>query len=209
MVEKWHAPHEPVPAWLDASKEVPASTPGAPAPREPFVRASMAALLALGCTEAQAAQVVANAVNETGWGKHYGAFNLGGWKITPAYAREHPGAAWWRAPGNRSSGDPPWCYYRAFASLADFYSAWLTHFVPCPDVTPPYPGYARTGELFWTGGPWFSELILVGYKGEVTRNKLLELRRAHRPDSEHPSVRDHESIVRSVLAMWHSRPVTP
>lgn len=206
MPEKWNEPRGVPPSWLNAACEVPASTPGAPEHGAPFVVASMRALIDLGCSEAQAAQVTANAVNETGWGRSYGAFNLGGWKITPGHAKAHPNAKWWRAPGNRSSGDPPWCYYRAFDSLEAFYAEWLTHFVPRPDAeAPPYPGYARTGQIFWSGGAWFAELIMVGYKGSVTRKRLVDLRAAHRPDSEHPSIRDHESIVRSVLAMWAKR----
>lgn len=206
MVDKWNLPAGTIPAWLDPASEV-KTEEAKPGVRGPFVIACMEALIRLGCSETQAAEVAANAINETGWGRSYRAWNLGGWKITKAYTTDHPNAPWWRAPGNKSSGDAPWCYYRAFDSLQDFLREWLEHFTPRPSADAPYPGYRRTGELFWAGGPWFPELILVGYKGAVTKARLVANRRAGKPDATHPSVRDHQSIVQSVLVIWHARTV--
>lgn len=73
--------------------------------------------------------------------------NCGGWKITAGYVRDfkraNPGAspAWWRAPGNRGSGDPPWCYYRAFPSFEAYFAEWIVHFVPRVTDPKPYPRY--------------------------------------------------------------------
>lgn len=189
MPEKWNLPPEPVPSWLDPHAEL-VGDEQRPESGAPFVIASMRACLALGLDARQAAGVVANAINESAWGRSYRGWNCGGWKITASYAKAHPHAPWWRAPGNRSSGDAPWCYYRVFASLEDYYREWCEHFVPRPDAVPPYPGYKHCGDLFWRGGQWFPALVAVGYKGPVTK--------------EHPakSIEEHESLVRSALTIF-------
>lgn len=203
MPTKWNEPPEPIPSWLDPSAEV-TSTPGErPASHGPFVVAAMRACLALRLTPRQAAGVVANAINEASWGRKYRAWNLGGWKITRRYAAKHPGAPWWRAPGNKSSGDKPWCYYRAFPSMEAYFAEWVEHFVPKPGVDRDGDGdideddergrsslYRAAGDAFWSGGEWFPLLIQGGYKGRVTKAN---------PDG---SIREHASLVRSALRMW-------
>lgn len=193
---KWNEPPEPVPLWLDPAAEVTEETGPRPAPRGPFVVAAMKACLALDCDPAQAAGVVANSINETGWGRSYRAYNCGGWKITPRYVKgfkaAHPNESprWWRAPGNRTSGDPPWCYYRAFPSFEAYFEEWIAHFVPRPGESAPYPAYTRAGELFWSGEDWFPALISAGYKGSVTKAK---------PER---SIREHDALVVTALRMW-------
>ena len=204
---KWDLPPEPIPSWLDPATEITRVEGTRPAKGPPFVVAVMTACLALGCTPRQAADVTANAINETGWGGKYAGWNLGGWKIrkpyVDAYKKLHGVCPpWSRAPGNKSSGDPPWCYYRAFPSLESYLRAWMEHFVPKPDDPKLYPGYATAGTMFWAGeAAWFEELIVVGYKGDRTRERLVELRAQHRA-AEHPSVKAHRSLVRDALAMW-------
>lgn len=193
---KWDLPPEPIPLWLDAASEVTAESGARPAPRGPFVVAAMEACLALGCDAKQAAGVVANSINETGWGRSYRAYNCGGWKITASYVREfkkhRPGEspAWWRAPGNKGSGDPPWCYYRAFPSFEAYFAEWIEHFVPRLDGAKPYARYERAGERFWADGDWFPSLIAAGYKGPVTQ--------------AHPAgaIREHDALALTALRMW-------
>lgn len=203
MPRKWDLPPEPVPSWLDPSKEVTERSGDRPAEGGPFVVAAMKAVLALGVTPHQAAGVVANAINETGWGAKYKAWNCGGWKITRKYAERHPGALWWRAPGNRDAGDKPWCYYRAFESFNGYFGEWVEHFVPKPGIDRDGDGdvdeddergrsslYREAGDKFWAGENWFPSLIQGGYKGPVTKA---------RPAG---SIREHASLVRSALTRW-------
>jgi hypothetical protein len=193
---KWDLPPEPIPVWLDPAREVTEETGVRPAPRGPFVVAAMVACLALGCDAKQAAGVVANSINETGWGRSYRAYNCGGWKITARYVRDfkkaRPGESptWWRAPGNRGSGDPPWCYYRAFPSFEAYFAEWIEHFVPPATGPKPYPRYQRTGERFWAGEDWFPALVAVGYKGPVTQAKPAR------------AIREHDLLALTALRMW-------
>lgn len=201
------SPYNGPPSWLDPNAELPLDKSPRFLDRVVFVHACMTALLALGCDVYQAASVTANACNEAGWGPSCWYGNAGGWKITKAYAdaykaRERKPAPFWKARGNVNSGDADWCFYRAFPSLQDFLREWLEHFVPRPGATAPYSGYTRTGELFWSGGEWFPALVMVGYKGAVTKARLVEIRRAGRTDSEHGSTREHAMLSASVLILW-------
>lgn len=179
------------PSWLDPAGEV--TGPGDPRPARgrPFVRACFDALRALGCSEAQAVEVCAVMALETGWGAKYRGWNLGGVKATAAWAREEPNGKWWRAPGHVASGDKPEVYYRAYPSMQAFLSYWLTHFAPRPEGPWPYPGYREAGRVFWSADPsgFVAALIRRGYRGPVT---------ARKPAA---SLRDHESIVRTVRRM--------
>jgi hypothetical protein len=192
---KWDLPPEPIPYWLDAAAEVTEETGARPAPRGPFVVAALEACLAQGCSAMQAAGITANSINETGWGRYYTAFNCGGWKITAGYVRDfkkaNPGKSprWWRAPGNRSAADPPWCYYRAFESFQGYFAEWIEKFVPQPG-TAAGGRYEATGDAFWNGGDWFSHLIAAGYKGPVTKANPVG------------SIREHDALRVTALRMW-------
>lgn len=206
-MRKFNIPFTGPPAWLDPAAEVPMRGEGF-ADRNDFCLRTMGMLLALGLTARQSAEVAANTAGETAWGESWWCGNGGGWKITAAFAREHKArtgkpAPWWKSPGNVDSADSPWCFYRVFPSAQDFLRAWCEHYVPRPGAAAPYPAYQKAGAAFWRGDEeWFSELILAGYKGAPSRKRLRELRAEHRPDSMHPSVRDHASMSRDILTRW-------
>lgn len=208
MPRKFDEVYRGPPSWLDPDKELSLEKSPTYPTRAAFVIATMEHLLKAGLLPRQAAGVVANAANESGWGRHCFWGNSGGWKITQAYATEYKrrtGEApfWWKARGNVDSADQPWCFYRAFDSLGAFLDEWCTHFVPRPEVAaPPYPGYKRCGQQFWNGGPWFPELILVGYKGGPSKLKMKAARFAGLPDTTHPSVRDHEIMTKDCLEIY-------
>lgn len=163
-MEKWNLPPEKPPFWLDPGVELIANPPPI-APGE-FVVLCVEAMPDLpGLDIVKRLDVAANAVVETGWGKHRKGKNLGGWKITKGSAG--PGVPWFRAKGNKTSGDPPWCYYRVFASEQDFFAQWIARFVPRD--APKGHRYKTCGEQFWAGEPWFDDLIAAGYKGENTK----------------------------------------
>lgn len=196
MPVKWDLPPTLPPFWLDQSAEVTLAPP--PMTKSEFV---------LKCYDEMRrafpdmdpllqSQVVANAVVETGWGEHRKGNNLGGWKITKKTAG--PGVPWFRARGNKApgatpedfkGGDPPWCYYRVFPSFAAYITAWVKTFVP-EDGT---GRYARCGESFWLGEPWFDDLIEAGYKGENTK--------------AHPwkSIQELNTIAETVATYWIQR----
>lgn len=198
------------PPWLDPAREQPLTLSPTYAHRSAFIAAAMRALLALGCSPAQAAAVTANACGEAAWGRACWWGNAGGWKITEAFVRgyraSHGGECppWWKARGNVASADAAWCFYRAFASLEAFLGEWLTHFVPRPEVAaPPYPGYRATGAAFWRDDPrWFGELILAGYKGSPSKLRMKALRAVGADDARHPSVREHRLIAHEVVEVW-------
>lgn len=205
MPRKSTAPFTGPPAWLDPAAERPL-TREAFADRNDFCISTMHDLLSLGLTPAQAADVAANTAGETAWGRAWICCNGGGWKITRSYAEAHKArtgspAPWWKARGNVDSADSPWCFYRVFDSRSAFLREWLEQFVPKPG-TRPGALYDATGRAFWSGGGWFGELILAGYKGSPSKKRLRELRAEHRPDALHPSVRDHASMARDILTRW-------
>ena len=184
MSGKWNLPPQPLPSWLSPGLETTEGhrdmTPG------DFTAECVCELLDCGVSITQAIEVCANTLNETGHGRYYRANNLGGWKITPGV-----GGKWWRAPGNRApgatwaghegatvtnlkGGDPPWCYYRAFASFGEYFKQWLKLFVPKPGTVSQRHRYYKTGVAFWSEdsavfSTWFRELCLAGYKGARTK----------------------------------------
>lgn len=190
-MEKWTGELADPPFWLDARLEVTSRNDAPKLPTPEFLVQSVAALRAAGCDLDQALDVTANAVNETGWGKHYRGWNLGGWKITKGTANEPDGSPrrWFRALGNKSSQDAQTCFYRAFTSLQAFYEAWLLQFVPKHGTG----RYAKTGQEFWAKRPWFDDLIAAGYKGVVTQRN---------PD---PSIREHAKIKGRVIVFCAQR----
>ena len=192
-MEKWTGPMQAPPFWLVPALEVTEDSEPPKMSRSEFILRCIAALLSLGCDIDQAFGVVANAINETGWGRFYRAFNLGGWKIWKFSSTNADGTPrrWWRALGNKGSGDPQTCFYRAFASLEEFLSEWLKTFVP--KVNPgkkPNGRYWKTGQQFWAGEEWFDDLIEAGYKGDVTK--------------AHPrgSIESHHQIIKTLTVVY-------
>lgn len=197
---KWDLPPEPIPSWLLAENEVTDNPPKLT--KSEFILQSLKALILLGCSIEGAFGVLANAINESAWGQSYKAHNVGGWKMYKPAARDALGRPrkWWRAPGNKApgatvhdlkGGDPPWCLYRAFESLEDYYRSWLKVYVPkTPPGEQPNGAYGKTGQQFWTGEEWFDDLIAAGYKGRNTRE---------RPGG---SIAEHNSIVHTLRTYW-------
>jgi len=190
-MEKWTGELQAPPFWLNPALEVTSANDAPKLSVAEFLIQSVDALRAAGCSFDQAVNVTANAVNETGWGRYYRGWNLGGWKITKGTANNPDGTPrrWFRALGNKSSGDPQTCFYRAFGSLQEFYEAWLLQFVPKHGTG----RYKKTGEQFWAGEEWFDDLIAAGYKGDVTRR------------NPRPSMAAHEKIIGSVVTYYCQR----
>jgi hypothetical protein len=189
---KWTGPLQDPPFWLDRNREITAAMEPPKMLKGAFVVACILALLALGLTFDQALGIAANTMNETGWGRFYRAFNLGGWKVFKGTSHDPDGTPrfWWRALGNKSSGDPQTCFYRAFRSLEEFFAEWVAWFVPKPGAAGSKGRYGKTGAEFWSGNEWFDDLIAAGYKGEVTK--------LH-PDG---SMHEHENIEHALLVFW-------
>lgn len=187
-MEKWTGDLAPPPFWLVPSMEVTGASEPAKLPRGPFVIRCIRALLNLGCDIDQALGVAANTMNETGWGRFYRAWNLGGWKITKGTSTNSDGTPrqWWRALGNKSSGDPQTCFYRAFSSAEKYFEEWLKTFVPKAGTG----RYAKCGQQFWAGEEWFDDLIAAGYKGAVTQRNPT------------PSIREHEQIIKTLVVIY-------
>jgi peptidoglycan hydrolase-like protein with peptidoglycan-binding domain len=150
----------------------------------------MIALFKLGLNVDQASSIAANTMSETAWGRLYRAWNLGGWKITKdtAFNSDRSPRKWYRAAGNKSSGDPPTCFYRAFNSIEHFFDAWLKQFVP-KNASDKHR-YKKTAEAFWANKDWYPELIQAGYKGAVTRANPTK------------SIQSHKKLIEGVLTYW-------
>lgn len=203
MTVKWDLPPEPVPSWLDPALEITEATDTPKPPIGVFIPMLTDLCLTLGCDLPQATGVAANSLSEVGFRLKYRGDNLGGWKLNEDSAkgffqRFGRKPRWWRSQGNKSSGDPPWCYYRAFDSVQQFLAEWLRKFVPNPATLPaaprrgpdPYARYRECGRAFWAHEPWFHLLIEGGYKGEVTKN---------RPQK---SILAHQSLMCEVEEWW-------
>lgn len=213
MPRKSTAPFTGPPSWLDPAAEVPMRGERF-ADRNDFVLSTMRDLIALGLSPAQSADVAANVAVEASWGQDWYCGNGGGWKITKSYAdafkrRTGASARWFKAPGNVDSADSAWCFYRVFDTRTEFLREWIERFLPRPVEGAPAPpsgrgaDYRATGAAFWRGDArWFGEMILAGYKGAPSRERLRRLRAAGRPDTEHPSVRDHGLIARDITERW-------
>lgn len=206
-MSQYDLPYNGPPAWLAAAAEKPVAV-SPTYTRTTFVLECMRWLLGAGLDPRKAANVTANSVLESGWGAQCYWYNGGGWKITRAYAddyraryrREPP---WWKARGHEASGDPPWCFYRAFDNLTQYLSQWMERFVPVPNPGTASARYAKTGERFWAGDErWFGEMILAGYKGTPSQLRMQALRLVGADDSAHPSVRGHRRLVQEVLTVW-------
>lgn len=174
---KWTGSLQAPPSWLDPAREI--TIGSSKPPKAVFIATCVDHLRNAGCSWNQAFGVAANTMNEAAWGQSYLANNLGGWKITRSTARDPDGTPrfWCRALGNKGSGDPQTCFYRAFRSYEDFFRAWLLAYVP--KDAPAGHRYRRTGQLFWAEKAWFLELIEAGYKGPVTKARPQGSIRAH------------------------------
>lgn len=198
MPIKWDLPKIKPPFWLDEHAELIADPD--PLAKSDFVLECVDEIHRVlpDATPIQRFQIAANAIVETGWGKHRKGNNLGGWKITKHTAGS--GVGWFRARGNKApgatiddlkGGDPPWCYYRTFASFGAYFAAWVANFVPKNGTG----RYAKCGKQFWAGEPWFDDLIEAGYKGENTK--------------AHPwkSIDDLNELAEEVATYWAQREV--
>jgi hypothetical protein len=190
MPLKWTGPLADPPFWLNPLHEVKAEDEPSHLSPGLFVVRCVEELILLrpSFTLRQIAGIVANSINETGWGRYYRACNLGGWKIRKYDVVDN--TQWYRAHGNKSSGDPQTCFYRAFRSFREYFALWLARFVPAPGTVDEAHRYRLCGEQFHAGDPWFDDLIAAGYKGEVTK--------------ENPagSLRSHEQLVEDVLQIY-------
>jgi hypothetical protein len=174
-----------IPSWLDESAEI--KKPDQPEyflklnPQQKscmFILLSLKSLIEINNKESfglsllQMLDVIGNAIIETGWGLKWRGWNFGGWKISKdfveSYKKTHGVCPpWWRAKGHIKAKDDPVVYYRGFNSPIEFYKEWLLKFVP--KNTSKTDRYYKTGQAFWSGGNWFYELCVSGYKGEVTK----------------------------------------
>ena len=196
-----------LPGWLDPATEI--KEPAQPEAYKALDNNKKAAKFITYCvgqllreelvyTPGQAFEVVGNLIAETGWGRFWNGWNFGGWKCTESWARSYRlkhgvSAPWFRAKGHVNSGDQPVVYYRGFVSGAEFIKQWMGRFVPEQGSAPTADRYYKTGLAFWTGGDWFRELCLSGYKGPVTQKN---------PDK---SVEAHAAIVnraKVIYAQW-------
>ncbi len=188
---KWNEPPGPIPSWLKAEDEIFEGHDGKPEGwanmpniqrSSLFVKLCFTALKKLGLSHWHAVEVLSNSCLETGWGEKFRAWNLGGWKTSASEANfqraQGKKALWYRAPGNKApgatltdykGGDPPWCYYRGFETLDQFFALWLVRFTPKPGTVNSSHRYFKTGNAFWSHKEeWFYELCVSGYKGENT-----------------------------------------
>jgi hypothetical protein len=160
-----------------------------------FIARCVDVLLALDVPIAGAIGIVANVISEIGWDMEFAFWNLGGVKATRGWAERYKArtgrdAPWWRTHGNVGTGDGQTVFYRAYASLEDFLDEWVRTFVPRPGSVPVGWLYARCGEVFWSGGEWFPEMVARGYKGPKTTAK---------PER---AIRDHESLEQAATVRW-------
>lgn len=199
---KYQGPLDPPPGWLLAEDEITDENNKKPKELEglsgdllsvAFVKICLNALLLINFTFAQATEVISNMVKETGWGVYLKSYNLGGWKITKSDAERMRSAGkrvlWWKAAGNISSDDENTCFYRGFESLEEFFGEWIARFIPRPGTVSNKHRYKVTGELFWSGGNWFEELIKAGYKGAKTKA------------NPQPSIEAHSEIKTRIIIL--------
>lgn len=211
MPRKSTGPYLGPPSWLSQASELSLESSTTYPTKGSFVGSCMANLLPKFDPQ-RSAEIAANAVVETGWGRACYHNNAGGWKITSTYAKsykkEHGSdPLWWKARGNVDSGDPDWCFYRSFPTLGAFFSDWIDRFIPKPETVDSSHRYKKTGEVWWSNTPygerhWFGELILAGYKGSVRTREILDIRAKGEPDSKHKSVSGHILLVQEVLEIW-------
>lgn len=194
-IVKWTGPLKPPPSWLSLATEVTGPEPPRMA-RDAFPVACVDTLLSLECPLEGAFEIAANAIVETDWGQQYRAHNYGGVKATKGWAETYKlrtgrAAPWWRAHGNKSSGDSQTVFYRGYVSMADFFTEWLLTFVPRPGSVGPTHRYRKTGAAFWSRStPWFPLLVAGFYKGAKT---------AAKPGD---TLADHVSLTASARIRW-------
>jgi len=194
---KYDGPLAPPPSWLDPASEVHDGYPSLAT--GPWLELVVAELRALGLTLPQAFEVAAIQAHESDWGRQYRGNNLGGVKATKGWANAYAArtgkpAPYWRAKGNKGTGDAQTVIYRAYPALREYLAMWVVTFIP--RVTSPVPDkaktadYRRTGAAFWAGQPWVPELIAARYRGSIT---------AKRPEK---AIADHALTVKGVRVRW-------
>lgn len=206
-MDKFDSPLAPVPSWLDPAAEI-HDPPTIHLEPYPFALFCVDGLVAAGAPLFRAFEVAAHFMTETGRGKAFRANNLGGVKATQTWAeayRKRTGrpAPFFRAHGNKGTGDAETVIYRGYGSSADFFGEWLSQFVPKPK-----PGaltregeavhvadYRLAGERFWLplGRNWFAALLAAGYRGTIT---------AAHPDG---AIVENTSITRDIREAWSQR----
>jgi hypothetical protein len=161
-------------------------------PHDQAVRQFYALLRGRDLTRNQALEIVAHLVTESAWFQRDMGFNPAGWKANETWANNyrahhHNGPPWWRREGHSASGDPEWCFYRAFASYGEFLDQWMPVYCPRPG-SDPRARYAHAGGWFWLHDAmgWFAAILAAGYRGPDTQ--------AH---PEH-SLDEHASILRTI-----------
>jgi hypothetical protein len=193
-LEKFTGPLASPPPWLSrATEQTHWKKPAGDIHR--FIAKCVDVLLGLGVPILGALDIVANVISEIGWDESFAFWNLGGVKATQGWALRYKSrtgrdAPWWRTHGNVGTGDAQTVFYRAYASLEDFLDEWVRTFVPRPGTVPDNWLYERTGELFWSGGDWFPELVARGYKGPVTARKPAR------------AIHDHDLLEHSAAVRW-------
>lgn len=192
-----------LPAWVDASREV-TDTADRTDPPGVWAHAAMGHLTALGVPRELALGAVAHCATECAWGRRAVGHNHGGVKLKERDSlreerRTGEGLAWWRWAGHREAGDDAVVYYRAFDDDRAFWSFWLARYAPKSADVAEGDRYVKTGAAFWSGRPWFVELLRAGYRGPVREREIA----AMADPSKHPSVVEHArnvERVRSLLA---------
>ena len=196
-VAAWPTP----PEWVDLDREV-TDTADRSDPPGLWAHAAMGHLVALGVPAALAVGVVAHCATECAWGRRAIGHNHGGVKLKERDSvreerRTGEGLRWWRWAGHASSGDPPVVYYRAFDDDRAFWEFWMRRYAPRSADEADGDRYVKTGAAFWAGRPWFAEMLLAGYRGEVREAEV----RALADPSTHPSVVEHARNVERVRAL--------
>jgi len=204
-MEKFDSPLAPVPPFLDPDAEI-HDPPAIHLKPYPFALFCVDGVVAAGAPLLRAFEVAAHFVSETGWGIAFRANNLGGVKATEGWAKAYRkrtgrSAPYFRAHGNRGTGDSETVVYRGYDTPADFFVEWLERFVPKPSpdaatregIKVAIADYRLAGERFWSSGDWFAALLAAHYRGDVT--------------ASHPAqaIKDNASIAQDIREAWAQR----
>jgi hypothetical protein len=176
MVEKYDGPLAPVPEWLDKSAEIPEGNPVKMDPAT-FVPWCVDSFCSVGSPFARSFDLTAHTVTETGWAVSFRGWNLGGIKATPGWAKDYKirtgkSAPFYRAHGNKGTGDTQTVLYRAYDTPKEYFTEFMQTFVP--NNVRSKGLYTETGRLFWKGGDWFAQMLLSGYRGPKTQEVVKE-----------------------------------
>ncbi len=189
---KYTSPLAPVPSWLSPSAEVPPGNPVVMS-RERFVPWCVDMFVIARAPLLRAFELTACKITETAWGASIRGWNAGGVKATEAWAKTYQAltgkpAPYYRAHGNKGTGDAQTVIYRAYASPEEFFREWMAVFVP-KDASKG-SRYRETGRLFWNDGDWFPAMLAAGYRGSVTKAKPAT------------AIADQASLTKSARIYW-------